>query len=216
MPCTSLAAFSVYQFSLRKFSFMGSTTNKILMTAKTLSPHDLILTVRPIILLVSRHLLFQASQRLKLSKTKESMRGRNIPYSPQSCPSSVHVHLCLQVSPLLTGLGQKFQNPTGWFPSHLQMLYSALLLTSKQPTCVNSTARASNSLQVLACNWFLPYKTNPIKEPIPLSWYTSCSSSQIMLHWNFGDQINVQNFFLINFKFSSMKFSQAPKVLPFI
>ena len=58
-------------FSLEdSFSSMGSTINKILMTAKNKSLHNLILTIRPIILLVSRHLLLYVSKTLKLSKTR--------------------------------------------------------------------------------------------------------------------------------------------------
>ena len=53
-------------------SSMCSTINKILVTFKNESLHNLILTIRPIILLVCRHLLLYVSKTLKLS-----MRSRN-------------------------------------------------------------------------------------------------------------------------------------------
>lgn len=68
-PCKSLAIFFFYLFSLRTFSSMGSTINKILMTGQTVSPHNLILTIR----LVSR-IFSSVSQTLKLSKTVKHER----------------------------------------------------------------------------------------------------------------------------------------------
>ena len=69
---------------------MSSTINKILMTVKNKSLHNLMLTVRPIILLVCRHLLHE-------SKTLKQHEKQEFPLlSSSHRPVSFHFHLWLR------------------------------------------------------------------------------------------------------------------------
>lgn len=137
---------------------MCSTINKILMTVKNKSLHNLILTVRPIILLVCRHLLLYESKTLKQHEKQEfpllSSSHRLI---------SFHFHPWLRPHHCWVVQARDLRIMLAFPPLNV---LCPTVYTSKQPQRMISTARASDLKSSPAAGSYL-YKTNPIQNQLP-------------------------------------------------
>lgn len=169
-------------------SSMCSTINKILVTFKNESLHNLILTIRPIILLVCRHLLLYVSKTLKLSMRRRNFLCSALPtdLSPSHFHPWLRPHHCWVVQ------ARDLRIILACLPTFKCYILCPTVYTSKQPQHMISTARGSDLKSSPAAHSYL-YKTNPIQNQLPCLITPRHCLLQLFskyAHWYLDDQIN--------------------------
>lgn len=123
---------------------------------KKVTLHNLILTIRPIIPPVSRHLLPCVSQTLKLSKTLAWKAGISLAQLFPTDLLFLSTSLSLVKGCITIEWSRLEISESHLLPSLLRYALCSIVLPSKQLPWIIFTARAPDLLKTLTCSWFLP------------------------------------------------------------